>query len=154
MIKTYLLYRDMAVYTRVATFADHDAICDIMKTSPFTRSFSSIMFSNDEAYNKGWIRVIVSEGGQILGASCVRHKVREPRTILYFLAIEPTLRSSGVGALLMQDLEQETPWRRVHLDVNKKNPRAKTFYERLGYKVTGERTMKNGDDVWDLEKAL
>lgn len=123
---------------RVATKADHEAIMKIAKQSKCTRDFGSHMFSSDASYEKGWIVVAVDDLlGVLLGFYCVRHKVREPVTSLYFIGVENKLHSSGVGQKLMQDLyEKCRPT--IRLNCLKDNLQATRFYERLGFKIVGE----------------
>jgi ribosomal protein S18 acetylase RimI-like enzyme len=56
------------------------------------------------------------------------------------LAIKPSLRNRGIGAALMEFVEQrvfrDTP--NVFLCVSSFNDGARRFYERLGYEVVGE----------------
>lgn len=129
---------------------DHKELSKLFATSEFTRSFSSPMFSGDGAYEKGWIRVAEREDG-IAGATCVRHKVREPKTKLYFITVHPDLRGRAIGELLMRDLEQQTPHKIIELDVANENEGALRFYERLGYQVVDEAFNGHGKR---LEKHL
>lgn len=142
---------------RTATRDDHKRLCQIARTSKHTSSFSSIMFSSEAAYEKGWIRVLEARevvGGrlQICGFTCVRHKVRETKTVLYFIAVDPVFRNRRVGEQLMADLEVQTPHRCIALDCALNNPRARQFYHRLGFKTVGEKRFKNGDVAWKMEK--
>lgn len=124
---------------------DHDLLCYLARKSKYISSFSSMMFSSEAAYEKGWIRMAIRVGdgqldieGEILGFTCVRHKTRTPETMLYFLMVDPSARREGVGRLLMEDLEAQTPHPKVVLKVMKDNEGAVAFYESLDYKVVGE----------------
>lgn len=133
---------------------DHTALCKLFKTSEYTNAFSSPMFSNQETYVKGWIRAAMeARDGMIFvhGATCVRHKVREPKTKLYFITVMPCSRDHGVGEMLMRDLEEQTPHHIIELDVANENVGALRFYERLGYEVVGEAFNGHGKH---LEKQL
>jgi ribosomal protein S18 acetylase RimI-like enzyme len=56
------------------------------------------------------------------------------------IALLPEYRSAGIGTALVQDLiaEANRATRPVLLQVEKSNPQAKRFYERLGFAITGE----------------
>lgn len=116
---------------------DHKALCSLAKKSPYISSFSSHMFSSEEAYNKGWIRLVENAEGEILGFTCVRHKKRSPETMLYFLMVDPDLRRSGLGRLLMTDLEEQTPHPVIALKVMNDNTTAIAFYRELMYQEVG-----------------
>ena len=131
---------------------DHDRLCKLARTSEFTRDFSSIMFSSDGAYGRGWIRVCEGDDTNLLGFTCVRHKVMQPKTVLYFITVEPAVRSHKIGERLMLDLEQQTPHGLIHLNVSHRNERAKAFYLRLGYRVVRDDAISG--TAWELEKAV
>ncbi len=120
---------------------DHKLILDIAKQSKFTKDFGSIMFSSDESYNKGWIRV-ATLGDEIIGFTCVRHCMpKRGETVLYFITVHDKFRSHSIGGVMMKDLEEQTPHKRIALNVAKDNPRAVSFYERLGF------TTQHGDAI-------
>ena len=122
---------------RVATPDDHAAICVVAKTSKYTKDFSNrLMFSSDAAYAKGWI-LVAEHRGEILGFTCVRHKVREPVTMLYFITVHPDERGGFIGERLLKHVMQQSPHTCMALNVMKEN-RAVSFYERLGFKIAGD----------------
>jgi len=126
-----------------ASEEDHKEIMKVAKLSPYTKDFSnSMMFSSVAAYSKGWIRIAKLEGtGEIVGFTCVRHKVRDPETVLYFIGVFNLVHSHGIGKQLMADLEEQTPHKRIALNVAKDNPRALSFYESIGF------TIEHGDAI-------
>jgi len=124
---------------RAATPADHAELVKLAKTTEYTRDFSNkLMFSSDDAYAKGWIRVATIEG-DIVGFTCVRHKSRKPflETMLYFVVVDPAHRSQGIGELLLEDAMFHGPHTMMRLNVMKKNARAVSFYKRLGFRIAG-----------------
>lgn len=132
---------------------DHDIINKIGKQTSYCKDFGSIMFSPPGAYIKGWIRVArVAVSGAIVGFTCVRHKVRAPETMLYFIAVVKDCHGEGIGRDLMADLEKQTPHNRIALKVEKANKHAIAFYKRLGYIV--ESTTEYGGEGILMAKQL
>lgn len=122
---------------RAARLDEHKALVKLAKTGFHTRDFSNaVMFSSPAAYEKGWIRV-AEEEGVLLGYTCVRHKIRAPETVLYFITVAPLAKRRGVGRMLLEDLQQHSPHRRCVLNVANDNPEALAFYPRLGFKIIG-----------------
>lgn len=115
----------------------HKELVALAKKSKYISSFSSIMFSSEDAYRKGWIRAAVDKNGKVQGFTCVRHKIRTPETMLYFITTDPQLEGKGIGQKLMLDLEKQSPHTRISLKVMLDNKRAIAFYEKLGYQVGG-----------------
>ncbi len=133
---------------------DHDTLVKIARKSCYISAFGSIMFSSDQAYEKGWIRLAEDADGNILGFTCVRHKSRTPETMLYFIMIDPEVESQGVGQALMRDLETQTPHRPYALKVELRNERAIAFYERLGYVATGPAYESSRHPGQEMRKEL
>lgn len=125
-----------SIKIRPAKFKEHDKILAIAKQSKYTRDFGNHMFSGEEMYAKGWIRVAVL-GRKIVGFYCCRHKVREPQTKLYFLTVDKDHLRHGIACELMLDLEEQTPHCWIALDCCKDND-ACQFYEWMGYERTGD----------------
>lgn len=127
---------------RAAVPEEHKALCALARQGgEYTRDFSNMMFSGEHAYAKGWIRVAVAfsedDAGDLLGLTCVRHKVRTPVTELYFVVVDPTWRGHGVGSLLLGDLQRQSPHRCIGLNCMQKNVRAVKFYQDLGFTIVG-----------------
>lgn len=128
----------MEVRVRTATPADHDAIFKVAKTSKYTKDFSNrVMFSSDAAYEKGWIAVAETDEGEIIGFTCVRHKSREPKTMLYFITVRPDWGGHGIGRDLLDAVMAHSPHRVMELNVMKDNE-ALNFYLRLGFRIVGD----------------
>jgi ribosomal protein S18 acetylase RimI-like enzyme len=99
-------------------------------------------------------RQILGLYGAVAGAGVMSRGLRvesvvqlPPRGCCYIahLGVRPDLRSRGYGQLLVQRLlaigrEQRLPF--AALDVAVTNPRAQALYERMGFKVTRERTSR------------
>lgn len=124
---------------------DHVALMAIAKQHKATNAFGHIMFSSQDAYDRGWIRKIIDEiDNVIVGFTCVRHKVREPKTSLYYIAVEQSVRHLGYGQLLLDDLKQQSPHRCIELSCLQNNEPAIRFYQKNGFCVTGEALKGKG----------
>ncbi len=128
---------------RRATPRDHKAILAIAKRWKVLSAFGHQMFSGPAAYDKGWVRVF-EDGGTIVGFTCVRHKVRDPETSLYFIGVDPDCQRTGIGFLLLRDLKEQSPHRRIVLSVTKDNESAIPFYEKHGFVRLGESLKGKG----------
>lgn len=139
----------------------HDQLVKIARTGgKYTRDFSNHIFSGEHAYEKGWIAVahwtgsIASPPGLVcppaLGYYCVRHKVREPVTELYFITVDPAARGYGVGRALIDHLAANSPHKRIGLNCAKDNGGALKFYDRLGFEIVDEALKGTG---YRLEKV-
>ncbi|KGM09441.1 GNAT family N-acetyltransferase [Cellulomonas bogoriensis] len=78
----------------------------------------------------------------------------QPHTYLHFLAVDPELQGRGLGRRVMarglrRSLDAGTG---VHLETT--NPRALTFYHRLGFQITGQRQVnapgRPGPTMWAM----
>lgn len=132
-------------------FEDHDDLLWIAKQSPYTNSFGHIMFSSQAAYDKGWIRVAESESTGILGFTCVRHKVRAPETVIYFIGVQQEWRQLSIGTALLEDIYEQTPHKTIALNCAKANTGAVYFWQMHGFEITGESLKGKG---WAMEKKL
>jgi ribosomal protein S18 acetylase RimI-like enzyme len=110
---------------------DHKALCKLAKTSKYTKDFSNEqMFSSPGHYAKGWVQkahLLVHDEVMLVGFSCVRHKVREPKTMLYFVTVDPEHRSHKVGERLLEWRMMTSPHKVMELNVMKSNERAVAF---------------------------
>lgn len=151
-----ILLPKISVSVRPATQADHKRLADIAKQHRAGSGFTHFMFSGEAAYQKGWIRVAEAKGEGIEGGSkivaftCVRHKVRVPKTMLYYILVDKDARRIGVGNLLLDDLMQQSPHRCIELSCLKDNPEALAFYAKHGFFQRGESLKGKG---WHLEKT-
>jgi len=142
---------------RPATKADHDRLAQIARSHRAGQGFTHFMFSGDAAYEKGWIRVAVVDGGDmdgdIVGFTCVRHKKREPKTMLYYIIVETWARRDSkpgvrIGQALLDDLIATSPHRCIELSCLKDNAEALQFYAKNGFEQKGEALKGKG---WHLE---
>lgn len=122
---------------RTAREEEHAQLVRLAKTSQYTRDFSNrVMFSSERAYEKGWIRVAEVDG-EIAGFSCVRHSIRWPETVLYFIVVAEHMRSKGLGEAMIHDIMRHSPHKKMRLNVMVDNVRAVAFYQRMGFTIAG-----------------
>lgn len=79
----------------------------------------------------------------------VDYTVKAGTGTLWQLGVHPALQSCGIGTLLVGAAEQRILGRglaRAELGVEESNPRARSLYERLGYRAHGREP-----DSWDVE---
>jgi ribosomal protein S18 acetylase RimI-like enzyme len=138
------------VRVRKALWAEHKAICQLAKLSPFSRTFLDIRFIQ-EYYVKGEV-LVAEDRGKLVGFICVRHCVRKPHTSVYDMGV--AVPRQGVGAKLLEAVEKASPWKRIRLISEKANSNAGKFYTAMGFKVTGAGENKQGEPYWILEKQL
>ena len=144
----------MRVEIRAAQQDEHAAVMQVARQSPYTRDFSNHIFSGETAYAKGWIRVAMHQE-RIVGFTCVRHKVREPSTSLYFIGVDSEFRDKGIGSQLLEDLMQQCPNPCIAVNVMNENEGALRFYARHGFNSQGEALKGKGvhlTKVWEGEK--
>jgi len=119
----------------------HKLLSKLGRTNRYTEYFDGHFFSHDKAYENEWIRIAIIEG-QIVGLSCVRHKIRTPETMVYYMVVHPDFQGQHIGTILLRDLEERSPHARVVLKTMKSNTRAFDFYKKHGYEVESENEYK------------
>jgi ribosomal protein S18 acetylase RimI-like enzyme len=100
---------------------------------------------------------VVRERGAVLGFGIMRYG--EQKAHLVLLAVRPTERKRGLGAVLLAWLERSAATagiERVHLEARADNPGAIAFYLEQGYEECGTvRGYYRGEvDALRLEKSL
>ena len=68
-------------------------------------------------------------------AMCKPHAGTPQEVYIDFIATNPEHRSTGIGTKLIEFIRGDLGYRTIRLDVMTRNPRAKKFYERMGFKV-------------------
>jgi ribosomal protein S18 acetylase RimI-like enzyme len=66
---------------------------------------------------------------------CKPHAGSPHEIFIDFIATNPKYRSTGIGTKLIEFIRNDLGYKTIGLDVMTKNPRAKKFYERMGFKV-------------------
>ena len=109
------------------------------------------------AYDCG---VIAEKDGEIIGAAWTRviqgYGHIDDYTPELAISVLPGHRNESVGTMLMALLFEQLRglgYERTSLSVQKDNP-AVRFYERLGYRITGERTDSAGNEDYLMTKRL
>lgn len=129
----------MDIFIDNAGIEHHSAITKICKQSPYTKDFTNQIFSSEECYQAGRIRIAFHE--LIVGFTCFRHRVRkDPTTVLYFVGVDKLFRRQKIGSHLMWDLQKIANRDHVgtiEFKVMKDNP-AVSWYEKLGFSKIGE----------------
>src|SRR5882757_7063742 len=100
---------------RWGAFSEHAEIMKIAKLSKYTRDFSNHIFSGESMYNKGWISVATGPEG-FTGFYCVRHKVRVPKTTLYFIGVDPNMKQQGIASSLLRHMKDTSPHKCIELN--------------------------------------
>jgi len=108
----------------------------------------------------GDLGVVAEQNGQIIGAAWTRIIPAYGRidndTPELAISILPEFRSYSIGTKLMKKLFkvlQENGYKKISLSVQKDNP-AVRFYQRLGYKMSGERLDHAGHEDYLMIKEL
>ena len=138
------------ILIRPATQDDHKELVKLAAQSKYTKDFSNaLMFSSPAAYEKQWIACAEFEG-KLIGLACVRHKVRAPETMLYFLIVDKEFRKDGFGRDLLDIIMLNGPHKIMRLNVMKDNE-AVGFYKKLGFKIISKDALKG--EAYQMEKV-
>jgi RimJ/RimL family protein N-acetyltransferase len=109
----------------------------------------------DEEWRTRWtrpgVRVMAYDGDKPLGMAGGFRDERD-RPILFGVYVRPPARGRGVLAALVDAVAAWAAPDPLTLDVHVDNARARRAYEKLGFALTGERTLGGGIDGRDLER--
>jgi ribosomal protein S18 acetylase RimI-like enzyme len=104
--------------------------------------------------------VVAEQNGQVIGAAWTRiipaYGHIDNDTPELAISILPEFRGYGIGTNLMKklfELLRRNGYKQTSLSVQKDNP-AVRFYQRLGYKMTGERLDHAGHEDYLMIKEL
>jgi ribosomal protein S18 acetylase RimI-like enzyme len=104
--------------------------------------------------------VVAEQNGQVIGAAWTRiipaYGHIDSDTPELAISILPEFRGYGIGTNLMKklfELLRRNGYKQTSLSVQKDNPAAR-FYQRLGYKITGERLDHEGHEDYLMIKEL
>ena len=132
--------RPAAVTTRPASEADVEFLCDV-----FLRSLREVITASRGRWDAQRERAqflsqldlsgtrLIECDGRAVGFLTV---VPEEGTLdLHTLCVQPEHQGQGIGGHVMRALAGEAGRRAIRLSVLRTNPRARAFYERLGFTV-------------------
>jgi len=71
----------------------------------------------------------------VYSSMCKPHAGNPHEIFIDFITTNPEYRSTGIGTKLIEFIRRDLGYKTIGLDVMTKNPRAKKFYERMGFKV-------------------
>jgi len=118
------------------------------------------VYIKDFGTGVGDLGVVAEQNGQVVGAAWTRvipaYGHIDSETPELAISIFPEFRGYGAGTKLMKklfELLRENGYRRTSLSVQTDNP-AVRFYERLGYKITGEKADHAGHEDYIMIKEL
>ena len=94
----------------------------------------------EQAARGRMLTLVARQQGTVVGAIVGEFRPRAGRVLVWSIAVDTDARGSGLAQQLMAELVQRTPatYRQVGLDVRRDNPRARRFYERLGFRSVRE----------------
>ena len=118
------------------------------------------VYIKDFGSQSGDFGVVAEQNGQIIGAAWTRiipaYGFIDQATPELAISLFPEFRGYGIGTKLMTKLLEilrENGYKRTSLSVQKDNP-AVRFYQRLGYKLSGERLDQTGHEDYLMIKEL
>ena len=119
------------------------------KTSPATESVEKVNWRIDN-----FLHFTIWLNSEIIGGIYVR-EVGESEFRLNRIFISNAYQNKGLGSRVMKLVEDKFPQtRKWYLDTPKLNPRNHHFYEKLGYKKTGEHQVNKKLTLLDYEKEM
>lgn len=119
-------------------YADVPRVLEIERMS-FTSPWSEAAFLQ-EVHKHYALSQVAGFRHEVIGYMCVNYLFDEGHILN--LAVHPDFRRQGVAAFLMKDalnILKEKGCRFLYLEVRVSNLAAKTFYERLGFRVVAFR---------------
>ena len=135
---------------------DIPAISRVVKNSLGENYAASLYLTVHNVFPDGFL--VLEDEGSIVGF--VASVVSGPKVArVLMLAVEPGHRGRSGGSMLMDALYSSCIARgldTVALEVRKSNARARSFYERHGFKVTGEIRCfyTNGEDAYKMSRSI
>jgi ribosomal protein S18 acetylase RimI-like enzyme len=94
----------------------------------------------EEAAGGKMLTLIARQQGTVIGAIVGEFRPRARQLTVWSIAVDEACRGSGLAQRLMAALIRRTPpaYTVVTLDARRDNPRARGFYERLGFRQERE----------------
>ncbi len=135
---------------------DTAAVVKIVERSLGENYAPSLFMTIHNLWPQGFL-VLEDEEGLVGFVASVVSTPKAARVLM--LAVDPDHRNRSGGSMLMDALCSNCIARgidTVMLEVRKSNAKAKAFYERLGFSVTGEiaKFYTDGEDAFKMSKPL
>lgn len=92
--------------------------------------------------------------GRLAGGICIVKQTKD-HNYLYRIFLGSEFQNKGLGSKILQDLERQFPKvKKWSLDTPKDNRRNRHFYEKFGFKKTGEQQINEYLTLINYEKIL
>ena len=139
--------------------ATYDNIYGAERVSALTKSWHSIGTLTENLGQVDATFLVAEREVRILGTAFARLDVETAKLMCDRIYVHPDAQGTGVGyALLGELIVRSGPAERICLEVESMNTRAIAFYERAGFKVTGQGTdcggMGDNIDHLIMERTL
>ena len=121
----------------------------VKRCGPFVSTYRSTR-NLQEYYEKGWVS-LVWEDATPIGFWVIREGKRNQWTTIHEIGVVPEAQRRGFGERMVMHLFEGSPHRRIRLVCDARNEGGLKFYDRLGFRVLGERLNKAGETIVDLE---
>jgi len=144
------------MYIRRFVPTDIPAVSKVVEDSLGENYAPALYLTIHNVFPAGFL--VLEDEGAIIGF--VASVVSGPKVVrVLMLAVEPGHRGLSGGSMLMDALYSSCIERgldTVVLEVRKSNARARGFYERRGFKVTGEIKCfyTNGEDAYKMSRSM
>lgn len=144
--------RDLLVETWHATY---DALHGVEKIRALVAQWHTPQAIRANILKKGGEFLVADNGKKIGGMGFAAMSQSMTKTaVLHQLYVRPSCQNEGIGRDIFAELETCFPDAEImRLEVDAKNPRAMSFYSRLGF-VEVDRTMNCGKDDSGIEAVI
>lgn len=131
-------------------WADEKKVRAVAKRcGPFVSTYRSTR-DLQSYYDKGWV-ALLWEDAEPVGFWLIRQGTRNHWTTIHEIGVVPEAQRKGYGERMVLHLLEGSPWHRIRLVCDARNDGGLKFYDRLGFRVLGERLNRAGETIVDLE---
>ena len=118
-------------------------------TSPASESLDYFFFRMQHS-----LHYSIFVDGRLAGGICLVRQTKD-HNYLYRIFLGSEFQNKGLGSKILQELEKQLPKvKKWSLDTPKDNHRNRHFYEKFGYKKTGEQQVNEYLTLINYEKIL
>lgn len=121
----------------------------VKRCGKFVSTYGSIRGLQDY-YDRQWVGILWTDTKPV-GFWVVRHGKRQPWTTIHEIGVVPEEQRKGYGERMVMHLFDTSLHKRIRLVCDARNEGGLKFYDRLGFRVLGERLNKAGETIVDLE---